>query len=149
MIEKDDMGLTPVESDPITQVEEGNTPAADLEVFVGDFDYEKNKYVNNGYKWNATTLVEAAKDRPVYDLPLYSIDLGVQPWSLDNMLDFAEHAKRVWECEMEHPIIVDRHGYIVDGWHRVIKAILLKHKTIPAKRLTTMPDPDEFPEKEN
>ena len=147
--EPDDMGLIPVESDEIVPIEEGNKPCHELEVFIGDFNYEKNKYCNNGYKWNATTLVKAAVDCVVYDLPLYSIDFGVQPWSLDNMMDFAEHAKRVWECEMQYPIIIDRHGYIIDGWHRVIKAVLLKHKTIPAKRLTKMPDPDECSEKEN
>ena len=147
--EPDDMGLIPVESDTIVPIEEGNTPASELEVFIGDFDYKENKYVSDDCKWLATTLVEAAKDCPVYDLPLYALDFGVQPWCLDNMMDFAEHVKRVWECDLSYPVIVDRYGYIIDGWHRVLKAILLKHKTIPAKRLAKMPEPDERPEKEN
>lgn len=39
------------------------------------------------------------------------------------------------------PILLDWHGSIADGRHRVLKAIALGKRTIKARRMTWKPDP--------
>jgi ParB-like chromosome segregation protein Spo0J len=45
----------------------------------------------------------------------------------------------VQETSFEHPVIMDPSGFIVDGWHRVTKALLEGRDTIPAVRFKEMP----------
>ena len=37
---------------------------------------------------------------------------------------FVYHCKRVKDCNLEYPIILDDFGQICDGWHRIAKAVL-------------------------
>jgi ParB-like chromosome segregation protein Spo0J len=53
--------------------------------------------------------------------------------------DLADHVRRVQETSFEHPVIMDPSGFIVDGWHRVTKALLEGRDTIPAVRFKEMP----------
>lgn len=86
-------------------------------------------------------LIELSKDLSVFELPLAGIDLSGMPWTIDNVKDFCHHHKRVIDAKSEYPIILDNTGYICDGWHRVVKAILNGDRNIKAVRLTTMPEP--------
>ncbi|HEY3857301.1 MAG TPA: hypothetical protein VGO67_23195 [Verrucomicrobiae bacterium] len=54
----------------------------------------------------------------------------------------AEHAALISESSLEHPIIIDPEGRVVDGMHRVCKALIGGLKTIKAVRLPVMPEPD-------
>ena len=42
------------------------------------------------------------------------------------------HVKLVQDADLSYPIIVNRRGSIIDGRHRLCKAILEWHKTIKA-----------------
>jgi hypothetical protein len=53
-----------------------------------------------------------------------------------------DHMRLVNEADLRYAIIVDPDGRIMDGMHRVAKALLLGHSTIPAKRLPSLPSPD-------
>jgi len=55
------------------------------------------------------------------------------------MRDMAYHIDRVNKADFKHPILIDNQGCICDGWHRVMKAIMLGHTTIKAIRLLDMP----------
>jgi hypothetical protein len=52
--------------------------------------------------------------------------------------------KRIMKADLNYPIILDEDGEIIDGRHRVIKALYLGHKTIKAVRFDTNPEPDEI-----
>ena len=43
---------------------------------------------------------------------------------------------------LELPIILSSDGRVMDGMHRVAKAALLGHETIPAVQFTSDPEPD-------
>ena len=68
---------------------------------------------------------------------------------IDN-ITFAEseyhRGKRVNQCSLEYPIILDEVGQIADGYHRLCKAILEGKETIKAIRLLEMPAPDRISE---
>ena len=61
---------------------------------------------------------------------------------------FLYHAKRIEECDLKYPIILDPAGSIIDGWHRVVKAILKGKTEIKAFKLIVMPEPDVIGEEE-
>jgi hypothetical protein len=50
--------------------------------------------------------------------------------------------RMVDEADLRYPIIVDPGGGVMDGMHRVAKALLLGHSSIAAKRLPFLPTPD-------
>jgi hypothetical protein len=54
----------------------------------------------------------------------------------------AEHAKLIHETSLDHPIIVDPEGRVMDGMHRVCKALIGGLNTIKAVKLPAMPEPD-------
>lgn len=105
----------------------------------------ENIYTSNGNTWSAPNLVQWCneKEYPIFDLPLAGIDLSYSPWSnLSNVKQIANHFKRVQLADLDYPIILDDHGYIADGWHRVIKALIEGKNTIKAIRIQEMPQPD-------
>ena len=54
----------------------------------------------------------------------------------------AEHAKLIYDTSLERPIIIDPEGRVLDGMHRVCKALISGLKTIKAVHLPAMPEPD-------
>ncbi len=54
----------------------------------------------------------------------------------------AQHAKLIAEADLAHPILIDPDGRVLDGMHRVCKALLLGMEAIPARRLQHLPEPD-------
>ena len=46
------------------------------------------------------------------------------------------------DADMSYPIIMDDEGFIMDGWHRVAKALLEGRETIKAVRFENTPAPD-------
>ena len=62
---------------------------------------------------------------PVKDFNLDGIRF--EKISLEGM---AHHVERVIQCDLDHPIIVDKNGWVVDGTHRLVKCILLKREWV-------------------
>ena len=50
--------------------------------------------------------------------------------------------KRVLNTDLNYPIILNEEGFIMDGWHRVTKALLEGRETIKAVRFEKTPPPD-------
>jgi hypothetical protein len=99
------------------------------------------------------TLIKATEGLPVFGLPVDGIDLGAWPWESKINIDMlALHVMRAMDSDLSYPIILDDCGYIADGWHRVLKAIITGRKKVKAIRLRVMPPPDfsvEYTDKEN
>ena len=111
-------------------------------VKIEQFSYETSNFVWGEYKYRVIDLIESSKDLPEFDLPLQGVDLSSFPWGRENNVnDFIYHMNRVQNANLDYPIILDHTGYICDGWHRVVKAILEGRESIKAKRLYVMPDP--------
>ena len=115
-------------------------------VNIDKFYLADNSVVLGKKHWYISTILQAAKDLTPYDLQLSAIDIGVQPWSIGSIDGFLYHAKRVEKAVLKYPVIQAPWGYIIDGWHRVSKAILEGKTTIMAVRLNVMPEPDKIDE---
>lgn len=110
------------------------------------FHVSENAYVTSKKKWKAETLIKACKDNKLesFDLPLAGINIGIMPWNLNCIDGFVYHMKRVIAADDDYPVILDDLGFICDGWHRVVKALVNGLRTIKAYRIQVMPDPDEI-----
>ena len=53
-----------------------------------------------------------------------------------------EHIRLIDTADLCFPIILSSEGRVMDGMHRVIKALLASRATIDAVRFTTDPEPD-------
>jgi len=104
----------------------------------------EGKYVYNNKVWEMSTLRDAVKELEVYDLQLAAIDLSVMPWRPTNMMNYLYHHVRINKADLKYPVILDPTGFIIDGWHRVSKALLRGDSTIKAVRLKVMPEEDEI-----
>jgi len=101
--------------------------------------------------WYIQTLINYVKDNksPEYDLQLDSVDLGVMPWSMKTILHFIQHSIDIENVTFRYPVIVSPSGWVLNGWHRIIKAILTNKTSIKAVRILDMPQHDGIDTKEN
>ena len=56
--------------------------------------------------------------------------------------EVAEHARLIDESDFEFPIILSKDGRVMDGMHRVLKALMQGRSQIQAVRFATDPEPD-------
>ena len=112
--------------------------------------FEESEFHRGKNVWAAETLYlfAKAKEYPVQDLPLWAINLSDEPFNASDLNSFIFQCRRVQDCSLEYPIILDNYGQIADGYHRLCKAILEGRETIKAIRLEEMPAPDRI-EKED
>jgi hypothetical protein len=105
---------------------------------------KNGRFINGkGQVWTVARLVEHSKGLPVFDLPLAGIDIGVSVFgttmSKKSARELAEHVTRVNDADLDHPVLMDPDGFIMDGWHRIVKALCLGKQTVKAVRFIELP----------
>lgn len=104
---------------------------------------EGNTFSHQDKVWVVTNLIERAKSLPVFDLPLAAIYIGSEVWDpVRSAHELAGHMRRVLDVDTSHPIILDQEGFIMDGWHRVTRALIDRKETIKAVRFDVTPPHD-------
>lgn len=88
-----------------------------------------------GGSWRVSDLIEATKHLPVIEIPLDYLNFDANKFSNENIYQFAQHAKKCFDADLKYPIIIDHMGGILDGRHRMVKALILGKKTIKAKKM--------------
>ncbi len=106
--------------------------------------FAESQYRRGNKVWKASSLYlfAKAKEYPTFDLPLAAVNLSNMSFDTDNLAQFIFQCKRVSDCSLDYPIILDDFGQIADGYHRACKAILEGRETIKAIRLEEMPTHD-------
>jgi len=97
--------------------------------------------------WDVDRLLQLAKDLPVKKVRLADIyELDSVYWfdSLNRptVRNVVEHFRLTEEVDLSYPIILGPDGRVMDGMHRVAKALLEGRETIDAIRLPVLPEPD-------
>jgi hypothetical protein len=98
--------------------------------------------------WDVHRLLRLASALEPVFLPLEKIRELDEPFSFSGDDDtptcrrVAEHARLINETSLDHPIIIDPEGRVMDGMHRVCKALINHLKTIKAVKFLSMPEPD-------
>jgi len=94
------------------------------------------------HKWHVPRLFELSKNLPVMEVPLNHINMYYKYDSM-TVRELAGHMIAVKNANLEYPIILDEDGEIMDGRHRLIKAIIEGETTIRAVRFLKNPSPCE------
>ena len=96
--------------------------------------------------WDVDRLIELSRDLPVRHIEVSSIsELDAAYWSPTQALtvrQITEHFRLVREVDPSYPIILAADGRVMDGMHRVIRALLDGRTTIAAVQFEIQPEPD-------
>ena len=117
-------------------------------IFLENKDYQETSWTRkiNGEDVTITIhdIQDYLKDEPVVDILVYNIeDICIHKDKTDK-----ETLERAERSNLKHPIIICKSGedwgMILDGHHRLKKAIGLKEQTIKAKILDLDNSPEEY-----
>lgn len=90
--------------------------------------------------WSVARLIALSKDLEVFEIPLRHLNVYHVYESL-TLRDMVMHFKTVNDANLDCPIIMDEDGEVMDGRHRIMKAIMEDRETIKAVRFDVNPDP--------
>ena len=103
----------------------------------------------HGYHaWDVDRLVDNTRDFPVVSVKLKDIkEIDENFWyqgdkDVPTVRSLVEHFQLLNETELKYPIILSKMGRVMDGMHRVAKALLLGHTEIRAVQFEADPLPD-------
>ena len=102
-----------------------------------------NCFIKKGRIWKTESLIRKAETLPIFQFDVTDINLDeILRWQLVNLRDYLNHYRRVNQADLLKPIILRSDDYIMNGWHRVIKALFDGKKYILAKQFKVDPEPD-------
>ena len=98
--------------------------------------------------WDVRRLVRLSRDLPVQAVALGDIaELDQVHWyghdaAGPTVRSVVEHCQLIMAADLAYPIILDSAGRVMDGMHRIGKALMLGHNYIDAVQFTVDPAPD-------
>lgn len=96
--------------------------------------------------WDVDRLVALTKHLPRLQVQLTNIRELDEAFHSDNEPStwraIVEHVRLMNKADLNFPIILSAEGRVMDGMHRVAKAVLLGHTTIEAVQFAHDPEPD-------
>lgn len=111
-------------------------------------DNHTQRFEDGDKRYVIKNLISRAAALPVQEMPLEHLNIyGLFP-KISSMRRWVGHMKSVLEADLDYPIILDDEGYVMDGRHRVARALLEGKETIKFVRFEKTPDPDYYEEPE-
>jgi hypothetical protein len=98
--------------------------------------------------WDVDRLIRLSRGLPIREVPLESIkDVDTDYWfngsfEAPTVRKVVEHLRLVLGVDPSHPIILGIDGRVMDGMHRIARAILEGHSSIRAVQFEVHPEPD-------
>ena len=103
----------------------------------------------NGYfAWDIDKLVEKSKNLPEIWVNLEDLkEVNENYWyqnekTVPSCKSLVEHMKLINEASLDYPILLSSDGRVMDGMHRVAKALLQGETKIKAKKFEEQIEPD-------
>ena len=97
--------------------------------------------------WDVDRLIELSAPLAAREVALSAIeDIDSDYWFSQGqpptVRGVVDHMRLVQEVDMSHPIILASDGRVMDGMHRVARALLEGKQTIVAVQFDDQPEPD-------
>ena len=97
--------------------------------------------------WDVDNLIALTGDLPVEHIrPADIEEVDSVYWFDDSqhptVRSVVEHCRLIHEVDTSYPIILGPDGRVMDGMHRIARALLDQQDVIPAVRLRQVPPPD-------
>ncbi|WP_374665821.1 hypothetical protein [Acinetobacter sp.] len=98
------------------------------------------------YIWDVHHLVELSRNLPIQRVSLADIQELTEPYwfphTAPTTQQIIEHMQLVQAADLSYPIILCASGRVMDGMHRIAKAVLNREVFIQAVQFTQTPEPD-------
>ena len=108
-------------------------------------DIHTQRYQDGTGQYVIGNLISRAKDLPVQEMPMEHLNLyNLALKAGGSFREFVSHMKAVMDADLSFPIILDEDGYVMDGRHRIAKALFEGKETIKFVRFEKTPAPDYF-----
>ncbi|MCW2305586.1 hypothetical protein M2324_004013 [Rhodovulum sulfidophilum] len=110
--------------------------------------YHSRQVGSDRHVWDVHRLMRAARDIEVQTVPVSDIAETDENWwygdanAVPTPRSIASHVALINEVDPLHPVILCAEGRLMDGMHRVVKAIAEGRTHVPAVRFSRTPDPD-------
>lgn len=109
--------------------------------------YHMREVAGDQYIWDVNKLAVLAKALPARSVPLTAIaEIDELYWyqhkALPTCRSVAEHSRLIMQADLRYPILLCAEGRILDGMHRVCRALIEGQQTIDAKQFSVNPPPD-------
>lgn len=88
-------------------------------------------------EWRVSDLQALVKECELvpFDIPLQFLNLHGERFICEDIYEFMQHMKQVNEADLNEPIILSHRGQILDGRHRICRAIMEGKTSIKAVKL--------------
>lgn len=110
--------------------------------------YHLRKSENGFDAWDVDRLIDASKTFQIFEKPIKEItEVDENFWyqsqdSIPTCKSIIEHYRLIEGCSLDFPVILDYKGKLMDGMHRVAKALLQNKNTIKAVQFKVFLEPD-------
>ena len=97
--------------------------------------------------WDVDRLIELTRHLPVEQIAVASLpEIDSAYWfggdARPTVRAIVKHVRLMREVDLSLPVIIGPDNRVMDGMHRVARALLDGLATLPAVRLTALPPPD-------
>lgn len=98
--------------------------------------------------WDVDRLIELSADLPIVEVSVDSIGEVDSVYWFDGRIHrptvraVVDHLRLIEDVDPQYPIILGPDGRVMDGMHRIAKALLDGRASIRAVRFTDLPRPD-------
>lgn len=92
------------------------------------------------HQWSVSRLIDLSKELEIFEIPMNHLYVYYK-YDMLTLREMVTHMKAVLESDLSYPIILDEDGEVMDGRHRIMKAMLEGAKTIKAVKFETNPLP--------
>ena len=92
-------------------------------------------------------LWELASEQRAFDMPVVLFNLDVDVWfrrRRATVRRLLRHLRRIEAADLSYPIILSESGSVMDGYHRLAKAVFRQYSTIRVVQFQSDPPPDEI-----
>lgn len=105
-------------------------------------DLDGQTFTDESKVWKVLRLIQLTQNFEVLELDIRGFNVSFLKPEINTMNGFVTHMRRVNAADTNCPVILDEDGYVMDGRHRIAKALLENHKVIKAVRFEKTPLPD-------
>jgi len=112
-------------------------------------DIHEQRFRDGDKRYVIKNLISLASELPVQEMPLEHLCISFLKPKIESLFEFVCQVKTTLEADLNCPIILDEEGYVMDGRHRIARAILEGKETIKFVRFNETPKPDYYSETKN
>lgn len=106
-------------------------------------DINTQRYYDGNGMWIIANLISRASKLPVKEMPLDHLNFSNIGFDAGNSIrKFVSHMKAAMDVDLKYPIILDEDGFVMDGRHRIARAIFEGKETIKFVRFEETHAPD-------